>query len=212
MFAMWLTATPAFFGHIGASSRAEGLSPAAAPAPSAARAIVTIPEQLWPKPVIPNHPVLPFLRKLVNGDFGSQPAWKLPMLLHALTQKPEDAVITAYCEEDNDGGGCYTRWGTHVRRGICAADARYFGPGSVVWIGDPVNESLIVEDTGSAIKGPNRFDVCVSGHHALCDEIGRRHTSYIVLYRVPPKRNWGDKPSGWEPPVLSLKLAANVSG
>lgn len=191
---------------------ADGLSPSTSPTKAASASITgAMPSSHWPKPAIANHPILPYLENLVKGVYGDQPAWKLPMLLRGLTQKPAEATITAYCEQDHDGGGSYTRWGTHVRRGICAADPKYFGPGSVVWIGDPINESLIVEDTGSAIKGPNRFDVCVTGHHALCNEIGRQHAEYIVLYRVPPRARWGDKPDGWQPPVLDMQIAKRLS-
>lgn len=194
---------------LGASrAHSDGLRSAASAAFGAtANAATTLSRDLWPTPAIPDHPILPFIHNLLKGVYGPQPAWKLPMLIAGLAQKPADAVITAYCELDRDGGGCHTRWGTHVRRGICAADPRYYGPGSVIWIGAPVNESLIVEDTGSAIKGENRFDVCVTGHHELCDEMGKRHVPFIVLYRVPPRSSWGDKPEGWEPPILDIKIA-----
>ena len=200
---------------------ADELSPASTAAKAARSATTTLPASTashsTPPPAaslpsaLPNHPLLPYIRNLISGAYGDQPRWKLPMLLKGLTQKPSTAVITAYCEQDHDGGGSYTRWGTHIRRGICAADPRYYGPGTVVWIGEPINESLIVEDTGSAIKGENRFDVCVTGHHALCDEIGKRHSSFIVLYRVSPKGNWGDKPCGWEPPILDVKVATKTA-
>ena len=73
-----------------------------------------------------------------------------------------------------------------------------------------VKGGTLVMDTGSAIKGENRFDVCVTGHHALCDEIGKRHSSFIVLYRVSPKGNWGDKPCGWEPPILDASAVTST--
>ena len=206
-------------GLLAAPLTADELSPATTAAKAASSTTTTLPSSSWPQPAslqpaMPKHPLLPFIRNLIDGVYGDQPRWKLPMLLKGLTQKPSEAVITAYCEQDHDGGGSYTRWGTHIRRGICAADPRYYGPGTVVWIGEPINESLIVEDTGSAIKGENRFDVCVTGHHALCDEIGKRHSTFIVLYRVPPKSSWRDKPDGWEPPILDVKVAtksANVA-
>ena len=194
-----------------ATTAAKAARSATTTLPSSSASHAALPQSALPQSALPNHPLLPYIRNLINGVYGDQPRWKLPMLLKGLSQKPSDAVITAYCELDHDGGGCYTRWGTHIRRGICAADPRYYGPGTVVWIGEPINESLIVEDTGSAIKGENRFDVCVTGHHALCDEIGKRHSTFLVLYKVPPQRNWGDKPCGWEPPILDVKVAAKTA-
>jgi len=191
----------------GAAGRVAAMAAVGVNTSAPGNATAVLPLSAWPQPAMPNHPLLPFIRNLIGGVYGDQPRWKLPMLLKGLTQKPSEAVITAYCEQDHDGGGSYTRWGTHIRRGICAADPRYYGPGTVVWIGEPVNESLIVEDTGSAIKGERRFDVCATGHHALCDEIGKRHSTFMVLYRVPPTSRWGDKPSGWEPPMLDVKMA-----
>jgi hypothetical protein len=67
-----------------------------------------------------------------------------------------------------------------------------------------VDEVLIVEDTGSAIKGPDRFDICVSGHHELCNSWGTFTTPYIPLYRAPTRSSWGGKPSGWHPPTPSF--------
>jgi len=141
------------------------------------------------------------VERVLEGDWRKQPEWKLPMLVNGLSKSPEDCTITAYCSQCCDGGGYYTRWGSHVRRGICAADPRYWGPGSVVWIGAPVNEVCIVEDTGGAIKGPHRFDVCMEGAHDMCERIGRSRTIYVPLHRVEPTSRWGDKPAGWQPPV-----------
>lgn len=153
--------------------------------------------QVWPH----DHPLVPVIERVLEGDWRKQPAWKLPMLVNGLQKRPEECVITAYCSQCCDGGGRYTRWGSRVRRGICAADPRYWGPGSVIWIGPPVNEVVVVEDTGGAVKGPHRFDVCMEGNHEMCIRIGRTNTIYVPLYRVPPRRNWGTKPDGWEPPV-----------
>ncbi len=151
-----------------------------------------------------SHPLIPVIKRLITGEVGDQPSWKLPLLLQGLSASSLNARCTCYCEQDHDGGGSSTRWGTHVRRGICAADARYWGPGSVVWVGSPVDEVLIVEDTGSAIKGPDRFDICVSGHHELCNSWGTFTTPYIPLYRAPTRSSWGGKPSGWHPPTPSF--------
>lgn len=150
------------------------------------------------------HPLVPVIKRIVTGEAGPQPAWKLPMLLNGLKKKPLWAKCTTYCEQCADGGGLWTRWGTRIRRGIVAADPRYWGPGSVVYIGPPVDEILIVEDTGSKIKGPHRFDVCVTGHHELCRTWGTFRAIYVPLYRTPPRRRWGTKPAGWQPPTWPL--------
>ena len=155
----------------------------------------------WPSVWPAKHPLVPVVERVLDGNWGRQPAWKLPMLVNGLNKEPETCTITAYCSECCDGGGRTTRWGSPVRRGICAADPDYWGPGSVIWIGPPVNEVCIVEDTGSAIQGPDRFDVCMEGAHDMCRKIGKSTTTYVPLHRVPPKRRWGDKPDGWHPPV-----------
>ncbi len=155
----------------------------------------------WPSVWPADHPLAPVVERVLEGNWRKQPEWKLPMLVNGLSKTPEECSITAYCSQCCDGGGRYTRWGSKVRRGICAADPDYWGPGSVVWIGPPVNEVCIVEDTGSAIKGPHRFDICMEGAHYMCERIGRSRTIYVPLYRVEPTRRWGDKPKGWHPPV-----------
>jgi len=155
----------------------------------------------WPTVWPAEHPLAPVVERVLEGNWEKQPAWKLPMLVNGLSKSPEEATITAYCSECANGGGKWTRWGSHVRRGICAADPDYWGPGSVVWIGEPVNQVYIVEDTGGAIQGPHRFDVCMEGAHEMCYQIGISKTIYVPLHRVPPTGRWGSKPDGWEPPV-----------
>ena len=155
----------------------------------------------WPSVWPANHPLVNVIERVFDGDWRAQPEWKLPMLVNGLSKEPEEATITAYCSTCCDGGGRYTRWGSPIRRGICAADPRYWGPGSVVWIGPPVNEICVVEDTGGAIKGPNRFDICMEGAHEMCYKIGVSTTTYVPLHRVPPTSRWGTKPANWEPPV-----------
>ena len=178
---------------------ASGIAPVAADDLTALRSeFAWLP---WPDFILPGHPLIPVVERLLDGEWYKQPPWKLPMLVNALQKDVLECEITAYCSQCADGGGQWTRWGSHVRRGICAADPKYWGPGSVVWIGPPVNEVVIVEDTGSAVKGPNRFDICMEGNHQMCIRIGRRAATYVPLYRVPPKKRWGTKPAGWHPPV-----------
>jgi len=155
----------------------------------------------WPDFILPGHPLIPVVEQLLTGDWQRQPPWKLPMMVNALQKDVMECTITAYCSQCPDGGGKWTRWGSPVRRGICAADADYWGPGSVIWIGPPINEVLIVEGTGSAIQGPDRFDVCVEGSHDMCRRIGKRGAVYVPLHWVEPRAKWGSKPAGWQPPV-----------
>jgi 3D (Asp-Asp-Asp) domain-containing protein len=125
------------------------------------------------------------------------------MLVQALDNPLQRARLTGYSSRCPDGGGPRTRWGSKVRPGICAADPRYWGPGSVIWVGDPIREILVVEDTGGAIKGPHRFDVCTGDDPVAARRIGRRDANYVVLHRVPPQRSWGSRPADWHPPVLA---------
>ncbi len=155
----------------------------------------------WPSVWPAGHPLAPVVERVFENGWRKQPDWKLPMLVNGLNKSPEDCTITAYCSQCCDGGGTMTRWGSHVRRGICAADPDYWGPGSVIWMGPPVNAVLIVEDTGGAIQGPHRFDVCMEGAHHMCRRIGYSDTIYVPLHRVPPTSRWGQKPDGWHPPV-----------
>jgi 3D (Asp-Asp-Asp) domain-containing protein len=148
-----------------------------------------------------HHPLADVVRKVIAGELGEQPPWKPPMLVNGLRKTPLEATITAYTEFD---AGCTTRtaWGSRVRRGIVAADRRYWGPGSVVWIGPPINETMVVEDVGSAIKGPHRFDVCFPGDLSGAKAMGlRRQVTYVPLHREPPRRHWSAKPGDWHPPV-----------
>lgn len=150
------------------------------------------------------HPLARVAYRILSGEADKQPPWKLPLVLHGLSKQPRTALCTTYCERCPDGGGTRTRWGTRLRRGIVAADPRWWGPGSVVYIGPPVDEVVTVEDTGSAVKGQYRFDVCVTGHHALCSSWGRFRAVCVPLYWTPPRRRWGCKPAGWQPPVWEV--------
>lgn len=154
----------------------------------------------WPDVWPAEHPLSEVVERVLLTDWRAQPDWKLPMLVNGLMKEPEECKITAYCSGCHDAGH-RTRWSSLVRRGITAADPKYWGPGSVIWVGPPINEVLIVEDIGGAIKGPHRFDVCMEGSHEMCAQIGVRTTTYVPLHRVPPTSRWGKKPAGWEPPV-----------
>jgi 3D (Asp-Asp-Asp) domain-containing protein len=158
----------------------------------------------------PAHPLLPIVRKEASGAFGAQPPWRLHVLLKGLQRSPNSARCTAFSSRCPDGGGSRTRWGTRVRRGICAADPRYWGPGSVIWLGAPVEAVLVVEDTGSAVRGRDRFDVCFGDDAAACDRFGVRAVTYYPLHVVPPKSNWGTRPRTWRPATSSLRAMLSV--
>lgn len=188
---------------------ADVLGPAAAPAPVTPPAVDTK-EPAASSPVLrvperyASHPLLSVARKMMAGEFGDQPQWRLSLLLKGLDEEPRSARLTAYSSRCPDGGGTGTRWGTRVRPGICAADPSYWGPGSVIWVCDPVAQILIVEDTGSAVKGQNRFDICLGDDAEACERFGVQRLSYIPLRVAPPQRSWGTCPSGWEPPAPPL--------
>ena len=159
------------------------------------------------------HPLSGVIKQIIAGQTGAQPSWKLPLLVQGLQRAPQRCSLSAYCPRDRDGGDSCTAWGTRVRRGIIAADRRHWGPGSVIWIGSPVNQICIVEDVGGAVLGKNRFDVCLAGGSHDCWQFGRpRGVEYVPLYRTPPRRHWGRRPAGWQPPVLNLERLAERIG
>jgi 3D (Asp-Asp-Asp) domain-containing protein len=174
-------------------------TPAAPAKPAAASTRSQLPEG-----VAPDHPLVDVIQKLQAGEFGKQEAWRLPLLLRGLHEEPRTARLTAFSSRCADGGGSGTRWGTRVREGICAADPRYWGPGSVIYLDEPVNMMLIVEDTGGAVRGRDRFDVCFGDDAEACSDFGVQSGVYVPLYMVPPTRSWGTKPEGWHPPILPL--------
>lgn len=168
--------------------------------------VLTLTPQLdLPDPSGGKHILAGVIRKMWSGEFGDQPEWRLALLIQGLQHEPTTAKVTAYSTRCPDGAGPRTRWGTRVRRGICAADPRYWGPGSVVWVDAPLYNILIVEDTGSAIKGPHRFDVSFADDAAACRRFGVRKLTYVALHAVPPRRSWGTRPSSWTPPAPPLR-------
>ena len=210
------TITAAFglttFAHAEAPRRALLALPVEMAAPRvldhpqpATEPLVFVSELVLPAGIPANHPLLDLVRKTWAGAYGEQPAWRLPLLVNGLKQKPRTARLTAFSSRCADGGGPTTRWGTRVRYGICAADPSYWGPGSVVWVGGPVASVLIVEDTGGAVRGRDRFDVALGDDAAACGRFGVRRATYVPLYVAPTRRNWGDKPRGWHPPVLPMQ-------
>ncbi len=150
---------------------------------------------------IHGHPLEGVIAFMRAGKSTETRDWVLPLLVKALATPMREARITGYSSRDADGGGPWTRWGTRVRWGICAADPAYWGPGSVIWMGHPVNQVLVVEDTGSAVKGRDRFDVCTGDNAASSAKIGLRRANYVPLYVAEPRRVWGSKPANWRPPV-----------
>ena len=150
---------------------------------------------------LPGHPLEGVIAQIRTRKLAEPRSWVLPLLVTALSRPLCRAAITAYSSRDADGGGAGTRWGTRVRRGICAADPHYWGPGSVIWVGDPVNEVLVVEDTGGLVKGPHRFDVSTGDDRAAAAALGRREANYVTLYRAPPTHRWGTQPEAWQPPL-----------
>lgn len=173
----------------------------AAALPAAPGPLTLVSRLALPPGVSTDHPLYPVVKKMWSGVFGELPVWRLSLICEGLRHQPITARVTAYSSNCPDGGGSRTRWGSRVRYGICAADPRYWGPGSVIWMGAPIESMLIVEDTGSAVKGQHRFDVCFGADAAACSRFGVRRLEYIPLYRAPVTRRWSTKPAGWTPPA-----------
>lgn len=70
------------------------------------------------------------------------------------------ALVTGYtaCDPGMDCRGI-TASGERARPGIVAADPGFHSFGDLVCFGPPVSQCLRVQDTGGAIRGPERFDV-----------------------------------------------------
>jgi len=71
--------------------------------------------------------------------------------------------------------------------GGVAADPRYHPLGSRIYIEGFGTRR--VDDTGGAIKGPNRFDVRLSsrGRYDRCDRYGVKHLRYRVVSHAKKK-------------------------
>jgi 3D (Asp-Asp-Asp) domain-containing protein len=110
----------------------------------------------------------------------------LDLLAAALNagKRASPAKTTAYCSRCPDGGGKQSAWFGHIRQGYVAVDPRYHRPGERIWFGAPWNTVLVAADTGGAIKGRNRFDVCLQGtaRHE-CPRYGCRTVPHVVLGR-----------------------------
>ena len=94
------------------------------------------------------------------------------------------AKCTAYCSKCDPSG--ITRSGKPLSTKYCAADPKYWRPGTVIKFGAPVNRNYTVEDTGAAVKGRDRFDLCVA--RGTCNKFGVKKVSYTVI--KTSKRHW----------------------
>ena len=113
---------------------------------------------------------------------------------------------------DGPGGGFTTAWGINLNDSyfyhhIVAADRKYWGAGSIVYIkaikdskgnviwpqDDSPGRLMVVCDTGSAIKGPYRFDISVINQWPRYREYdGHWKIEVIPIYRTPvQRRGWG---------------------
>lgn len=68
--------------------------------------------------------------------------------------------------------------GTPARRGVAAADPRYYPFGTRLYV--PGYGYATVHDTGSAIRGPDRLDVFFA-RHGWALEWGRQRLNVVVL-------------------------------
>lgn len=148
----------------------------------------------------PTHPTWP-LKRGPRGDFewwcwsvckGGTPmplpdTWVL--LLEALEERKPTvtAKCSAYDSRCSDGGGHFTggpgNWPrVRYKQGIIAADPRYHPAGEYVWFGAPINAVLRVMDTGGAIRGPRRYDVCLEGtRRHTCSAFGIKRIQTVRL-------------------------------
>ena len=102
------------------------------------------------------------------------------------------AKLTGYCNGcDSSGVARSGRKFKDMNYKFCAADPRYWKPGTVIKFGPPVNASYQIEDTGGAVKGKHRFDLyfrgsCKSG--SGCKGFNNPSPYYTVVKRGT--RNW----------------------
>jgi 3D (Asp-Asp-Asp) domain-containing protein len=106
------------------------------------------------------------------------------------------ATVTAYCSRCSGG---VDQCGVPLRTGTVAADTwlhrgaapagalhahdgrwRWYWVGDRVRFGAPLNATLTVRDCGGAIRGRDRFDLCLGNRHG-CPQWGRRHVAYRVV-------------------------------
>jgi len=142
--------------------------------------------------------------------------WGAPFIQHALYhgRVVRSGVTTFYApswEGDSLGGGNVTAWGINtetdpLRHHLVAADRRYYGAGSIIYIkaiktrsgnqiwpkdGSP-GRLMIVADVGGAIKGPYRFDISVAGQWGYYRKYNARwNIQVFVVHRTPTKTAWG---------------------
>ena len=143
-----------------------------------------------------SNPALNDFRVWTNS-LSDQPEWKVRAANNALLRiaNGEDVVrtgkFTAYCSGCDHTG--ITRSGKRLSRGYAAADKRHWKIGhATIWVGTPSkklnkrfgpwNVSKDLEDTGGAIKGRHRFDICFGFvDKCRCNEFGVRKIRYIKL-------------------------------
>ena len=71
------------------------------------------------------------------------------------------AKTTAYCAGCDHSGR--TASGKKLSPKYCAADPKYWNPGTVIRLGAPLNLTVQIEDTGRLVKGKGRFDIFKAG-------------------------------------------------
>jgi 3D (Asp-Asp-Asp) domain-containing protein len=95
------------------------------------------------------------------------------------------AKVTFYCRRCNSGGRVADPHRRVTDRGGVAADPRYHPLGSQIYIAGFGTRR--VDDTGGAIKGPNRFDVRLTAS-GKCHRYGVKRLRYRVLSHAKKKR------------------------
>ena len=96
------------------------------------------------------------------------------------------AKCTAYCSKCDTSG--VTRSGKKLGAAYCAADRNYWKPGTKIYF-PKLNKTYTIEDTGGAVKGKHRFDLCLGNvSKCKCNNFGVKKLQYKVVYKS--NRSW----------------------
>jgi len=115
-----------------------------------------------------------------TGACTSKSTTRKPPTTHRTTVRI--AKVSAYCSHCSSKRTCASQ---PLRAGTVAADLHYHPLGTRIAFGPPINRTLVVADTGGAIKGRDRFDRSY-GVQSKCRadvQWGKRWVAYRVVGR-----------------------------
>lgn len=103
-------------------------------------------------------------------------------MLHASPPGWRTATVTAYCSKCRDGG--YSKSVAYkFKVGTCASD-KCWPKGTKLEFAKPVGKILVVNNRGGAIKGKDRFDLCLGiVKKCRCNQWGKRRVRYRCVRR-----------------------------